>query len=414
MRIMVLSPGQSVHTARYITGLVRAGHEVVLVDPTDLHDPPQGAYAFRPYPRVAWLERWGLRQANRLARHVKALALRRLCRRLKPDVVHVHWVDARALQCVMAGLHPLVLTCWGSDINNLFDSQPDDGGEYRTLIQSTLRRADHITADSVEVLSRCDVLDGGSVPKSLLYLGIDLEVFTPGHQESGSLREQLGIPAETKVIFSPRALRPSMGHQHVIEAFARVRDSTALPPAVLLLKRYLPYGDGYEARLVELIASLRLQDKVIWLDASINSAMPAEYALADVVVNYPERDAMPVTFFEAAACRRPIISSRLEAYLTVFDDSSITFLPPADPLSLAAAIRGALLEPSEVRNQRLDTAFSLVKKYGDQRECVCQYEELYRRLAGGRSECGSPDPALWHGQDSRKTWHGKTTPDGTP
>jgi glycosyltransferase involved in cell wall biosynthesis len=363
--------------------LLDVGNRVTLVDS---HNPkPEGAerYEFISYPGMFGLEQLGLRTINRLGHRIKAAQLKSIWKRTKPDVVHVHWVDQRAYQCALAGVHPLVLTCWGSDINNLFDPDYQDT-EHRNRVVKSLFCADHITADSSEVLRRCDELTKGRVSSSVFRFGVDLKKFKPGYSEEAlGQRQNLGIAPGTKVILSVRALRPLMGHHHILEAFRRISSDPALSDSVLVFKRYLPFADGYEESLKRRINELNLERRVRWLDEVSNDEMPIDYAMADVVLNYPERDGFPVTLFESAACKRPVITSYLPAYKDTFGEDDVWVVSVNDISGLASTLKAFFTLDAKAVEVKVLRAYDIVREHGDQEKCLRVMENVYQSLAAG-------------------------------
>jgi len=380
LRILLLAPGISIHSQRFLQMLLDAGYRVTLVD-TD-NPKPEGAerYIFIPYPHIGRLQRSRLRGAYRLGNWLKLIQLRRIWKRVEPDIVHVHWVDARAFDCAQAGLHPLVLTCWGSDINNLFENGGERDQNHRHRIASALSAADHVTADSREVLERCEKLAGKKLSTSLFYFGIDLNKFKPGLDVKVSmLREKLRIPHSAKVVLSARRLERMMGHHHILTAFAKAIEDAKLD-AVLLFHRYLSPTKDYENELKELARELSVSERIIWLDDTSNEQMPILYGLADVVVNFPERDGLPVSLFEAAACQRPIITSNLPAYRDLINEGAFTVVPPNDVQSLQDALIIALQHPSDQLATQLAINRRLIERVADERNCFRKIEQIYERL----------------------------------
>ena len=382
LHVLLIAPGISVHSQRFLQMLLDAGHTVTLVDS---HNPkPEGAerYAFVPYPGMFGLERLGLRTVNRLGHRIKAVRLKSIWKRATPDVVHVHWVDQRAYHCALAGVHPMVLTCWGSDINNLFDSNNRDT-EHRARVTRALVHADHITADSKEVLDRCERLVGRKLNSSPFYFGIDLEKFRPGYvEEAATLRTRLGIAASAKVVLSTRRLVPLMQHEKVLRAFAKAVKQT-VTDAVILFNRYLSTDREYRTQLKSLADSLGISDRVVWMDGIDNKEMPVVLAASDVVVNFPDRDGFPVSLFEAAACKRAVITGSLKAYDGVFDDAFIS-VPPNDEPGLCDAIKHCLTEDADQRNQRTESAFARVHEVGSQSASMKDIEAVYEQAVSLR------------------------------
>ncbi len=378
LRILLLAPGISIHSQRFLQMLLDAGHTVTFVDSHAPKLERTGRCKFVPLPSTR-LERSRLRGTSRLSSWIKLAKLRLIWQNAQPDLVHVHWVDYRAFQCAQARLHPLVLTCWGSDINNLFDPDHQDR-EYRQRIARALAVADHITADSPEVVERCEILAGSKLNTSLFYFGIDTNLFRPGYTEQAqALREQLGIPLCARVMLSPRALRPLLGHHHVLEAFACIANQPQFDDVVLVFKRFLLLADGYEERLKARTCELGLDRRVYWMDEIPYEQMPAEYAIADIVVNYPERDGFPVTLLEAVACKRVVISSDLPAYRGAFENLSVT-VPPCNVDALADAMRSCLTEESFLRRERVEKVFRIVSEKGTREKQMQVIENVYETL----------------------------------
>ena len=309
MKVLMLAPGNSPHSRRLIELLLTEGCAVACVDGQNPLPNASANYDFIPLPPVRGIRfRWF---RNHLEARVRGWQLRRLWNRLRPDVVNVQWIDVRAEACARARLRPLVLSCWGTDINRLFTTGHEDPAERRR-VASTIARADCITADSPEVLQRCELLAGRPVPSKLLFFGIDPELFKPGYaQEARDLRQRLGIPSGSKVILSPRRGHPSLGQRHILEAFASIAEQRPGADAVLVFRHYLTSSDAFEQELRQQVEKLGLGRKVFWLGETSYQEVPAHYAMSDLVVNYPEQDGFPVSLFEAAMCRRPVITSRL-------------------------------------------------------------------------------------------------------
>lgn len=383
LHIMLIAPGNSVHSLRFLQMLLDEGYRVTFVDDYNPIPERDSKYSFIPYPTMFGLEKFGLRTLNRLGYWIKALQLGLIWRSLKPDIVHVHWVDIRASHCASLGLHPLVLTCWGSDINNLFNPQATDA-KYRQRIAEALRRAAHVTADSPEVLERCNILVGKQITTSLFYFGIDLKRFRTGYAvEARQLRKTLHIPPSAKVFLSIRRLHPALGHTSILRAFAKAT-STSNVHAVILFHRYLVSELLYEQELKELARLLGIGSNLIWIDALPNEQMPVLYSLTDVVVNFPVYDGFPVSLFEAAACKKPIITSNLPAYQDFLSVTNVTIVPPGDEAQLADALALFMGEPAEDLADQLKANYAVVAELGDQNKCFQTIYRLYEQLANSR------------------------------
>src|SRR5215471_3019665 len=418
LKILMLAPGMSVHTQRIISMLLEDGHSVTLVSH---HDPLPGRvarYEFIRFPAIRGIHRIKYTWVASIERWIRIAQMRMIWRRTRPDLVNVQGVDGRADYCASAGLHPLVLTCWGTDINGFFGSKKDEPGyqnglagyqnglaglmsaksgrpaatsqliqKHKKRIARALAAADCITVDSPEVLSRCEALAGRELPVRFFYFGVDFNTFRPGYvQEAAALRRDLGIPATARIIMSARLVQPLNGHDHLLRAFAVLTRDTKLPASTLVFKRYLCCEEEV-ARIETLAKELGVSSSVYWLDEVPHDHIPIHYAMADIIVNYPEQDAFPVTFFEAAACKRPVISSDLPAYEGVFGDSFI-MVPPRDVTALCQALRVCLTEDERQTRERVENAYAIAGEVGDQRRSIKVLNEVLEAATARRRSIG--------------------------
>ena len=134
--------------------------------------------------------------------------LRALRKRIVPDITHVHWADSRALACRLAGFSPLVLTCWGSDINCYF--RPEARRRSLWMIRATLAAVDHIFADSPQLIERCRTLAGRPVPSGRCCTWVSTAAVLPlnhilRRRHAGA--SELAIPPEASVLLGVRRSR---------------------------------------------------------------------------------------------------------------------------------------------------------------------------------------------------------------
>ena len=61
------------------------------------------------------------------------LQLRWSYARFGSSLAHVHWIDTEAYHVAKAGIRPLILSAWGTDINRLFLDPSDHATAAREL-----------------------------------------------------------------------------------------------------------------------------------------------------------------------------------------------------------------------------------------------------------------------------------------
>lgn len=358
----MIAPANSPHSIRPVEDLLNLGCEVVFMAERDPFCRPRAGYCFQKMP--VWR---GKRWLRRISDRVSCLCdcwlerrpLQRVKERLKIDVVHASWVNENAALCAEAGLRPLIFTVWGSDINCLFDPAVDKA--YRARIGRALAQADLILVDSSDMIDKCAQLAGRPLNVKMQMVGIDTQLFRPGLEEEGeSWRKRFNIQKACRVFFSPRGLLPHYGQRAIIDGYAQ-----ALPrfdgETVLVINRFgVQVGSppsGYELDLRQQVAVLGIQDHIRWMDPVPVSQLPGAYAGCDVVVNFPSRDAFPVTFLEAAACEKPVITRALPAYEGTLAAKFFTMIRDGQVGELAEAMVASVQgKPSAATNELLKAA----------------------------------------------------------
>jgi glycosyltransferase involved in cell wall biosynthesis len=383
-KILLLAPGISIHSQRFLQMLLDLGHAVTLVD-THNPKPQRGKYyQFIPLPSTRF-EYSKIRGSTRLSYWFKLAKLRLIWQTVKPDLVHVHWVDQRAFLCAQARLHPLILTCWGADINSHFE-KPITESRHRSQTVQALSAADHITADADEVLERCQMLVGHSVPTSIFYFGINFNKFKSGYQaERLDWRKKYNIADDVPVFLSVRRPIRQMGHDYILRAFAEFV-KTGNSQAVIVFVRFLSQNSEYEDELNQLAFEYGIQENIIWVDGVEYDKLPLLYAAIDYVINYPIHDGLPVSLFEAVACKKPILTANLMAYADVLKKGDFIVIPPENVEALAAAIHNVVTMPQEKLSSQIQDNYTLIKQIADERECYYKLEQTYINLISAHKQ----------------------------
>jgi glycosyltransferase involved in cell wall biosynthesis len=275
------------------------------------------------------------------------VALWRLFRKIRPDIVHSHtpkagFLGTLAARC--AGV-PVVfssvfglpqMTLWGWK-KNLFD--------FLTRLECLL--ADRVWTDSLSIREyvtrhrlcsgeKSVVLGNGSVN------GVDAErVFSPSLSDSRTRREiraRLGIPQESVVLGYVGRIVIDKGLHELAEAW-RALSSFRSDLHLLLLGSWeggpLPPEDEHLFRT----------DPRIHL-AGWRTEVPAYLAAMDIFVMPSYREGFGITNIEASAMELPIVSTRIPGCVdSVKDGVTGTLVPAGDVDSLIGAIRVYLNDP---------------------------------------------------------------------
>src|SRR5438552_4183205 len=111
VRVVVAGWLNSPHVTGWATMLGELGYDVVLVG----HRAP-GWPATAPPEGVAACEELTLGRIPLARAHALGRDLGRVLERVRPALVHAHWLPEYGWLAARAGVHPLVGSAWGSDV----------------------------------------------------------------------------------------------------------------------------------------------------------------------------------------------------------------------------------------------------------------------------------------------------------
>jgi glycosyltransferase involved in cell wall biosynthesis len=372
LRILHIGNGRAFKIKAIVDAFVDRGHELHMVPIPPVEGGWNGVTWHRmPDPAVP-------RQAKVIAR---LLQVRRLARRLKPDVLHAHNAWGPGWYGAAAGLHPFVIHAYGGDL--LPEQYAGRSTIQRALTCWTCRSADRIVVTGRHMIEAAAQL---AIPKERLMLlprGVDLERYRPG-LDTQDLRRRLGLNGAGPVILSPRYQVDEALYNLdiVIDAVAAVREQF---PGAVCLQMYDPGREVGRSRLERMAADRGLAQAYRLVPAVDNTVMPLYFNLADVVVSLPSSDGFPVTVLEASACAAPLVVSDLPYCAEWFEDGQNGVVVPVRDSRAAANAILALMSDANRRQRIAAAGRSLVEARADYRRCMNQLETVYRDLLDART-----------------------------
>lgn len=250
------------------------------------------------------------------------IALRRLLRDQRFDLVHFHTARAHALAPYaqrMAGA--LIVT-------RRMDYRPN-----RYVAPWLYGRA----VDKAAAISRAvaQSLIAAGVPERNIEVvpsGVDCERFAPPNADARSAaRAAIGLSPEEVAIGAVGSLQPRKGHRYLIEALA-ILARRGLRPRCLIA------GDGpLRAALNQQAAAAGLSEQVSLL-GSLADPRTLFWAL-DIYVQPSLKEGLGVALMEAMACGLAVIASRAGGMAELIEDEvSGRLFPAADPAALSHAL----------------------------------------------------------------------------
>jgi glycosyltransferase involved in cell wall biosynthesis len=306
----------------------------------------------------------------------RLLQVRKLVRRLRPDVVHAHNAWGPGWYGASLGHHPFLIQAYGGDV--LPEQYGGRPAIERVFTSWSCRSADRIIVTGRHMLDAAVQLGVSRERLMLLPRGVDLECYRPGLDTAG-LRRRLGLADTDPVILSPRYQVDETLYNldTVVEAFVAIRKRF---PRAVCLQLYEAGRESGRARLESLAAERGIAEGYRLIPAVDNASMPLFYNLADVVVSVPSSDGFPVSVLEASACAAALVVSDLPYSLEWFQNGANgVVVPVRDAKRLADAVI-ALVADSDRRRRMGAAGRRLVEERADYRRCMDKLETLYRSL----------------------------------
>ena len=316
----------------------RRGHEVHLLSPRFTEGYEGFDSSIQMHPLVRLLPQiWKV--SGYLSGVVWLLQVRRLVKRIEPDVLDAHYVGVPAYLGIASGFHPLVLSAWGSDV--LID--PKQSLLRRILTRYALKRADRVICVSSALKEEISKLGVAPNNIEITPIGIDTETFSPGSRNEELLR-QLEI-ADSPVVISTRSLKPVYDVETLIKAIPLIlRD---IPEAKFLIGGTGEQGSGLEelARGLGIAGSIRF---VGWIP---DEEFPSYLASSDVYVSTSLSDGTSISLLEALACELAPVVTDIPANQAWVTNGETGFLVPVGEHRALAEKIVLLLKDRDMRSR---------------------------------------------------------------
>ena len=272
----------------------------------------------------------GLQRAiNPMADLQAAVALARIIRHYRPDVIHTHLSKAGLL-----GRSVGLATSRAVRVHTFHGTV--FGGYFGATTSGAIVRAERFLgrhSQAVVALSdrqRRELIEFGIAPPErirVVPLGLPLERFAPvrGDEARRAARSHLGISQDAVVVVA-------MGRLVPIKRLDRLIDAMALMAPVIPEVRLYFVGSGSEHDALEARAAAAGQaDRITFRGWSSDS--PSWYAAADVVALTSDREGTPLALIEAAASGRPVVATDVGGVSDVVVDGVTGFVVAADDIS---------------------------------------------------------------------------------
>lgn len=339
---------------RLADNLARRHHEVMLVHVAG--DPL--VHPEHPAVRVHGLGVTGVWQFCRAY-----LALRRLLREFRPDVVHSHLFHANVLARLVRLTMPLRrLVCSAHNTN--------EEGRFRLAAY----RATDWLADEFTNVSQAGVAafeaGGAAMPgrMKVVYNAVSTEEYRFNAAYREAARRELSVDRTTCLIVSVGRLDPSKDFGTLLRACALLRRMRSDIRVAIV-------GGGPERDNLERLArQLDVDDLVTFLGQ--RSDVPSWLSAADVFVLSSAWEGFGLVVAEAMSCERLVVATAAGGIPEVVGPCGV-LVPVGRPGDLAAALNASLALPEPERARRAERARRRVEELFSEQAALAKWLGLY-------------------------------------
>lgn len=309
----------------------RRGHQITLAAPpgSPLYE-KAGAEGWRVLPM-------GFRRSRM---PIDMLRLRRLLRKIRPDILNTHGnADTKVGLSAALGLG---IPC---TILSRHVTAPVRSSWYnRRLYRDLCRRVFTTSAAAARQIEKGLGMDAAhilTVPSGI----VPPDRLMPREAARQALAQELGRPEKTRFIGSVGRLSPEKGLEYLLAAFAGIAQKC--PDHDLVLA-----GEGrHRAALVACIRDMGLGPRV-HLIGHREPLWPLLRALDLKVLASPENEGVPQSILEAMFARCPVIGTAVGGIPDIIGHGTTGLLVrPRDPEELAAAILETITDPGAARRR---------------------------------------------------------------
>jgi glycosyltransferase involved in cell wall biosynthesis len=283
----------------------------------------------------------------------KVKRIKKTVDQIKPDVIHIHQVNRMGFWIARLAKRlgiPIIITAWGSDVLLM----PKQNKLYKFLVQSTLSKAQIITADAQLMIDEMEKL----VPnKKYVWLQYGIDPIEGKQKE--------------RIVYSNRLHKPLYRIDRIVDLFAEFHQSN--PEWRMKIA-----ASGTEtAALKDKVNALKLSEVVSFVGWLSHEENRLNYESAAIYISIPESDGTSVSLLEAmsAGCI-PVVSDLPSNREWIKDgENGIVWNGKENPLEQALTLnREKLMEANEQLIQQNATRVSSVKRFVELYSEICKFK----------------------------------------
>jgi D-inositol-3-phosphate glycosyltransferase len=304
------------------------------------------------------------------------------------DAVHAnYWLSGIAGHTIKHQLNlPLVSTFHTLDRVKAEASPEEvqaDSSHLRAEAEAAIIRcSDTVLAScSVEATQISDLYGADPSRIRIVAPGVDHAFFGPG--DRAQARRALDLPASGPLLLFVGRIQPLKGASVAVATLASVARDEPEARLVVVGGPSGPHGHDEVVRIADLVESLGLSEKVLFVPPRPHELLSTYYRAADVCLVPSRSESFGLVALESAACGTPVVASDVGGLRSLVDHGRTGFLvEEPDPEAYAGWVRQILAEP--LLAERLSTGSVLRARRYTWARAAHLLVDIYADLTAGR------------------------------
>lgn len=368
MIIMFIAPGRSIHSNNWASAMCDRGHTVHFITQESF---TQNQYSFiQDVDKRFIVHR--LPFSGRIGFLLNALAVKKLTKKIAPDIIHVHQAAGYGLLGTYSDRNKAIVSVYGWEVYDLVKNRL-----WKLVIGHVLKWYKHIGSTSN---CMCDQIRKEfpdiKTPIVVTPFGIDMKRFV--YQPCSK---------DEIIIGTVKKMDKKYGIEYLIHAFAKVREKIEKCNPEIASKLYLELvGPGNQVNeLKQLANAIGISDWVRFIGKVANVDVPKWLNRFDIYVapSILDSESFGVAVIEASACRKPVIVSNVGGLPEVVEHGITGYVVPARDSDALEESMIELLNRPELREKMGAAGEKLVKEKYDWTDCVDLMEKIYATIVNG-------------------------------
>jgi len=288
-------------------------------------------------------------------------AIRKLIKKIKPDILHSHYASSYGLIGALSDYHPLIISVWGSDV---FDF-PRRSLLHKRLLKYSLNKADIVCSTGRGMAEEIKKIINKQV--FVTPFGVDTELFKP-YKNKKSKSVTIGTVKNLEKIYNIDLLIKSF-----VELKERLKNKIDL--------RLLIVGSGSdEKRLKSICRKLKVEKYTTFTGRIEHKNIPSFLRKMDVYVLLSKMESFGVSILEAEACGIPVIVSDTVGANDVVINGKTGYIVNVENIDNVVSIIERLLLNKRLRECISKNAREFVIKNFNWKNSVVKMKKLYNSL----------------------------------